>query len=120
MNAEGECTTLTPEMLLEEEENRVETSEWTNCLLHKSIVILKVWRKSNPKIGLETWAMIKGNEYDLLPIFICLFACPKALIGVPLVAVNHTSDSVSFVDDEEGGQLEILRPVGTSGGSCRP
>ena len=54
VNRDGTCTTLTPETELEADEKRVDVLECINRRLHRSIVILYVWRKSNPRIGLET------------------------------------------------------------------
>ena len=49
-----ERVTLMPDMSLEADEKRVDDSpSEVDCLLDKSIVMLKCWRKSNPKIGLE-------------------------------------------------------------------
>ena len=61
MNGEGACTTLMPEISLDAKEKRVETPEWIKCLRRKSIVIAKVCKKSNPKIGLKIWAIKKMN-----------------------------------------------------------
>ena len=110
VSGEGACTTLTPEMELEVDERRVATPKWTNWPQHRSIVILKFCKKSNPNIGLETWAIKKTNEYDLPPIFICLRCVRKAFIGVLFAAVNPIRDKFSF-EVVGGGRLEgNLRP----------
>ena len=46
--------TLTPETELEADEKWVDVPECKSCQLHKSIVILNVCKKSNPRIGLGT------------------------------------------------------------------
>ena len=55
---------LMPEISLEADKKRVEMPEWISYLSHRLIDIPKFCRKSNPRIGLETWGIKNTKEYD--------------------------------------------------------
>ena len=110
--ANGEdWTTFTPDMPSDAEENQVAMPECNRRLCRKSIVISKFCRKSNPSIGLLTWAIKNTKVYDFPLIFIFFCCWQKALIGVPFTAVRRTLARVSFGVDDVGGHRETCNPI---------
>ena len=102
---------LTPEIELVADERRVAWPECSSCLLHKSIVMRKCCKKSNPRIGLTMLAIKNTNVYCLSPIFILRVSCPNELMVVPFAATKRIEDRVMREDVAEVGQSETCDPV---------
>ena len=102
---------LTPEILLETDVNHVDVPECSKQRLPKSMDIPNACKKSGPRIGLDTCAIMKINAYNFPPILISRRSFHYALIGVPFATINRNSEKFIAEVVEEGGQRETCEPV---------